>query len=196
MKNRWQFGVLTSLVAWIVVAGPLARAQFEIDPDHFDSPSVDEPRTKADPEGAVANVHYEGRFTLPYSVQCKGKRLRPGNYSISLDADGRVVRTTLNQKGEKIDFGGLVQKQARSAGGNALVVELNRGTRELSKIQIAQFDLILDPRLSMASTSVSKPKHIERLLLTESSHKRVRLRSVLDSRNALSRVSDLTTRNP
>ena len=192
MKNRWQFGILTSLAAWIALAAPLARAQFEIDPDHFDSPTLapsDEPRTKADPEGPVANVDYEGRFTLPYSVQCKGKRLRPGKYSISFRADGKVGQATLNRKGKTIGVGGFVQKQARKAGGDALVIELNRGTRKLSEIQIAQLDLILDPRLSIASTSESKSKRIERLLLTESTHKKVRPRPVAHSRNALSVVS-------
>ena len=113
MKNRWWFGILTSLAAGIALAAPPARAQFDIDPDHFDSPSIvpfDQPRTKANSERAIANVHYEGRFTLPYSVQCNGKRLRPGKYSISLRADGKVAQATLNQKGETIAIGGVVQK--------------------------------------------------------------------------------------
>ena len=199
MKNRWWFGILTSLAAGIALAAPPARAQFEIDPDHFDSPSMvhfDHPRTEANSEGAVANVHYEGRFTLPDSVQCNGERLCPGKYSISLRADGKIGQATLNQKNETIGIGVVAQKQARRAGGDALVVELNRGTRKLSEIQIAHLDLILDSRLSIASTSDSKPKRIARLLLTESTHKRVRPRHVPDSRNTLSLVPPkLTTKN-
>ena len=64
-------------------------------------------------------------------------------------------------------------------------MELNRGTRKLSEIQIAHLDLILDSSLYIVSTSDSKPKRIERLLLTESTHKKVRPRPVPDSRNAL-----------
>ncbi len=154
MKNKWWFGIFASLAAGIVLAAPSARAQFEIDPDHFDSPNMvpfDQPKTKANSEAAAAIVRYEGRFSLPYSVQCDGKSLRPGKYSISLRADGNVGQATLNQKGETIGIGGVVRKHPRKAGRDILVVELNRGTRNLSEIQIAQLDLIL-------FSSDSKPK--------------------------------------
>ncbi len=185
MKNKWWFGILASLAAGIVLAAPSARAQFEIDPDHFDSPNVmpfDQSKTKANSEAAAATVRYEGRVRLPYAVQCNGKRLRPDKYSIFVRADGKVGQVTLDRKGEAMDIGGVVQKQARRAGRDALFVELNRGVRKLSEIQIAQLDLLL-------SSSDSRPERIERLLLTESSHKKVRPRPAPDSRNALSLVS-------
>ena len=190
MKTKWWIGIVASLAVGIVVAAPSARAQFEIDPDHFDSPSVlpfAQPTTKANSEAAGTNIHYEGRFILPYSVRCKGKNLHPGKYSISLRADGKVGQARLNRNDETMDIAGVVQKQARSAGSNALVVELNRGTRKLSEIQIAQLDLIL-------SSSDSKPERTERLLLTESTHKKVRP-PVPESRNVLSLVfPELTTK--
>jgi hypothetical protein len=182
MRKKCWFGILANLAAGILLAAPSARAQFEINPDHFDSPNMvpfDQSKTKANFEGAVANVHYEGRFILPYSVRCNGKNLHPGKYSIFLRADGKVGQARLNRNDETMDIAGVVQKQARRAGSNALVVELNRGTRKLSEIQIAQLDLIL-------SSSDSKPERTERLLLTESTHKKVRPRPVPDSRNALS----------
>jgi len=101
MKNRSWFGILAGLAAGIVLAAPSARAQAEIDPDHFDSPNMvpfDRPQTKANSEAAVATFRYEGRFNLPYTVHCNGKSLRPGRYSISLRADGKVGQATLNQK--------------------------------------------------------------------------------------------------
>jgi len=61
VKNRWWSGVLANLAVGNALAGPSARAQFEIDPDHLDSPTTvpfDQLRTKANSEGAVANVHY------------------------------------------------------------------------------------------------------------------------------------------
>jgi len=35
MKNKWWFAILVSLAAGILLAAPSARAQFEIDPDHY-----------------------------------------------------------------------------------------------------------------------------------------------------------------
>ena len=191
MKSKWWIGIVASLAVGIVVAAPSARAQFEIDPDHFDSPNrvpFDQSKTKANSEAAAATVRYEGRVRLPYSVQCNGKRLHPGKYAISLRADGKVGQVTLSRNDETMDIGGVVQKQARKAGSDALFVELSRGKRKLLEIQVAQLDLIL-------SSSDSKPERIERLLLTESTNKKVRPRSVPDPRNVFSLVSpELTTK--
>ena len=175
MRNRSWLGILAVLAAGIVLAAPSARAQFEVDPDHFDSPNMgpfDRPKTKANSEAAAATVRYEGRFNLPYAVQCNGKILRPGKYSISLRADGKVGQATLNQKDKTTGIGGVVQKRARKTVIDAVVVELNRGSRNLSQIQIAQLDLILGPRLPVASSSDSKPQRIDRLPLTETTQKK------------------------
>jgi len=185
MKNKCWFGILANLAAGILLAAPSARAQFEINPDHFDSPNMvpfDQSKTKANSEGAVANVHYEGRFILPYSVRCNGKNLHPGKYSIFLRADGKVGQARLNRNDETMDIAGVVQKQARGAGSNALFVELNRGTRKLLEIQIAQLDLIL-------SSSDSKPQRIDRLPLTESTRKSVQPGPIPNSRNGRTLLS-------
>jgi len=175
MKNRSWFGILAGLAAGIVLAAPSARAQAEIDPDHFDSPNMvpfDRPQTKANSEAAVATFRYEGRFNLPYTVHCNGKSLRPGRYSISLRADGKVGQATLNQKDQTIGIGGVVEQQARKERNDALVVERNRGKRNLSEIQVAELDLILDPRSLIVSARDSKPNRVDRLPLTETTQKK------------------------
>ena|SRR5215469_8927798 len=185
MKNKRWFGTLASLAAGILLAAPSARAQFEIDPDHFESPNMGpfhQSKTKANSEAAAATVRYEGRVRLPYSVQCNGRRLRQGKYAISLRSDGKVGQVKLSRKDETMHIGGVVEKQARRAGSDALFVVLNRGVRKLSQIQIAQLDLIL-------SASDSRPERIDRFILTEFTHKKVRLRPASDSRNSLSLVS-------
>ena len=184
MKSKWWIGIVASLAVGILLAAPSARAQFEIDPDHFESPSMspfDQSKTKANSEAAAATVRYERRVRLPYSVQGNGRRLRPGEYAISLRSDGKVGQVTLSRKDETMNIGGVVQKQARRAGSDLLFVELNRGVRKLSEIQIAQLDLIL-------SASDSRPERIDRFILTEFTHKKVRLRPAPDSRNSLSLV--------
>ena len=40
VTNKCWFGTLASLEAGIVLAAPSARAQFEINPDHFDPPNM------------------------------------------------------------------------------------------------------------------------------------------------------------
>ena len=175
MRDRSWLGISAVLAAGIVLAASSARAQFEVDPDHFDSPNMvpfDRPKTEANSEAAGVTVRYEGRFNLPYAVQCNGKILRPGKYSISLRVDGKVGQATLNQKDQTTGIGGVVQKRAHKAGSDALVVELNRGSRNLSNVQIAQLDLILDTRLPVASPSDSKSQRIDRVPLTETTLKK------------------------
>ena len=91
---------LSALSGLIPLGAPPARAQSEIDPDHFEAPNV-EPFdvVKADASSDAGRISYDGKFRLAYTVQCNGKSLRPGRYSVSLRYDGKVARATLNQDG-------------------------------------------------------------------------------------------------
>ena len=89
--------VLTTLVG-----GSRAHAQFEIDPDHFET---------TDTPTQAAKTHYVGKFTLPYTVQCDGRSLPSGKYSISLDSDGRIAHVTLLRKGQDFRIQGIAQNK-------------------------------------------------------------------------------------
>jgi len=105
---------LTALSGLLPLGAAPARAQFEIDPDHFESPNV-EPFDKVptDARSDVGKIRYDGKFRLAYTVECNGKSLRPGRYSLSLRYDGKVARATLNQDGQTIGVGGVVHRQVQ-----------------------------------------------------------------------------------
>jgi len=163
--------VLVSLAAlWglIALGAPPARAQFEIDPDHFEAPNM-EPfgKVKTDTSSNVGTIRYDGTFRLAHTVQCSGKSLHPGRYSVSLRYDGKVARATLNRGGRTIGIGGVVHRQAHRRGNDALLVELQGTTRRLSAIQIAKLDFVLDPEPQTKNSTHSEPGWLERLPLTE-----------------------------
>jgi hypothetical protein len=159
---------LAALSGLLPLGAPPARAQFEIDPEHFESPNV-EPfnKVKTDAGSDVGRISYDGKFRLAYSVACNGKSLRPGRYSVSLRYDGTVARATLNHDGQTIGIGGVVHRQAHSRGSDALLVERKGTTRRLSAIQVAKLDFVLDPEPRITNPTYGEPWRLERLPLTE-----------------------------
>ena len=158
---------LAALSGLIALGAPPARAQFEIDPDHFEAPNT-EPfdKVQTDTSSDVETIRYEGEFRLAQTVQCNGKSLRPGRYFVSLRYDGKVARATLNRNGRTIGIGGVVHRQAHQ-GNDALIVELQGTTRRLSAIQVAKLDFVLDPEPQMKNSGYGEPWRLERLPLTE-----------------------------
>jgi hypothetical protein len=131
-------GILAGLSGLIAIGAPSARAQSEVDPDHFESPNVESfERAKINTSRGAMAIRYDGKFTLPYTVQCSGKSLPPGRYSVSLHSDGKVGHATLNQGGKTTAIAGVINKQGRKRGDDALLVERNGNTRRLSAIQVA-----------------------------------------------------------
>jgi hypothetical protein len=167
MKIISIMGILAGLSGLIAIGPSSAGAQSEIDPDHFESPNV-EPfeRAKVNTRSEAMATRYDGKFTLPYAVQCSGKSLPPGRYSVSLHSDGKIGQATLKQKGRAISIPGVVHKQAHKYGSDALVVELSRKTRRLSAIQVAELELVFEPQPPIESSSDKKPSRFEKLLLT------------------------------
>ena len=86
-------GILAGLIALSALGGPPSCAQSEIDPDHFESPNV-EPfeKAKSNANSEAMTLRYEGKFSLPYEVQCNGRRLPPGRYSVSVRSDEKSVK--------------------------------------------------------------------------------------------------------
>jgi hypothetical protein len=148
----------------LVLGASVAYAQSEIDPDHFDSPNT-EPfaQPKLTPNSQSGETRYDGKFTLPYTVQCSGKSLPPGKYSFSFRSDGKVGQGVMKSKDQTVEIVGTVHRQARKAGRDALIVENQRSTRMLAVIQVAELDLVLDAKREMNHASSNKPGRIESL---------------------------------
>ena len=136
---------LIGLAVLLALGGSRAYAQFEIDPDHYETrepESIEPSKTKAP---GLAKIHFEGNFTLPYTLQCNGRSLPPGKYSVSVDSDERTVQVTLNRAGQMLRLQGIARRQNRRRQPAALVVTRNGKVRRLSSIRVAQLDLVFDP---------------------------------------------------
>ena len=75
-------------------------------------------------------------------------------------------QVTLKHRGRAMGVPGVVRKPAHKNGSNTLVVvEVDRRTRRLSAIQVAELDLIFEPGLAMEAASNRRPRRFEKLPL-------------------------------
>jgi hypothetical protein len=154
------------LATLVTVGSQRAYAQFEVDPDHYENRDTEPlPQSKTNVPAQAAKIHYEGNFTLPYSLQCNRSRLPPGKYSIAVDSEGRTVRVTLNRRGHSVRIDGVTQRPNQNHSRNALIVERNGAAYQLSLIQVAQLDLVFSPILSFEGPAHGKPKNFQELPL-------------------------------
>jgi hypothetical protein len=170
VKTAWITRLLVVLTGSVAFATPRAYAQSEVDPDHFSSPNTEsfpQSKTKAGVAAETPKVRFSGKFTLPYAVQCAGKKLPPGTYSVSLHSDGKFGRARLNQKSQTIEIAGVVRVPADSRERNALFVECIGKTHRLALIHVAELDVVFDPSRPVERASDGKPRRMEKLELTE-----------------------------
>jgi hypothetical protein len=174
MKVMSAIRIFASVAVLLVVGNSSTRAQSEVDPDHFDSPNTEnfsQPKAK-ESVAVMTEERFRGAFTLPYNLECAGKRLLAGHYSLSLRSDGRVSRVTLNQKNQSLEIAGVVWKPGGSPGPSALYVGLSGKARRLLAIHLTGLDLVFDANQQLLQSSGGRPARIEKLsLLTVSPQK-------------------------
>lgn len=96
------------------------------------------------PDNQSGANQYEGRFRLPYAVECGAKSPPPGEYPFYFRSDGKVGQVVMKSKNQTVGIVGIVQRQARKAGRDALMVRTKRSTRTLSVIRAAELEFVLD----------------------------------------------------
>ena len=165
MKSLSIFTISAVLAFSVALGGPSVYAQQEIDPDHFDSANTESMPQPKTVDSKVRAIWFHGTFSLPYGVLCKGKKLAPGKYSISLRSDGKVGQVTFNQKGQSIEIAGVIQTEVPKQRAEAIVVENNKNGRTLSLVRISGFAFVFDPNHFAASSPNSMSRRIERLPL-------------------------------
>jgi hypothetical protein len=172
MKTAKIMRLLVALTGFAALAAPCCYGQADAFPDQFDSPNPEpfpQPRTKEGDAAKTGKVRFDGQVTLPYSVRCAGKRLPPGNYSLSISSDGKTGRATLNQKSQTIEIAGVVHMPADSRTRNALFVECIGKSHRLSAIHVKEMEIVFGSDSQVEPTSDGKPRRTEKLLLTSTS---------------------------
>lgn len=136
-------GKLQLVVAILFVisfAPALCRAQAEVDPDHFDSPSnVSTVAKRATSNRNPSQAH--GGFFLPFDVACVGVKLTPGQYSVSIQQSGkrdvvRFVRIVNGVRAQALEVTAMPRLNAEGPGG--LVIDRINQRRTLTAISLQQ----------------------------------------------------------
>jgi hypothetical protein len=163
MNTMRRMGAFVGLMGLVALGSPYAKAQAEIDPDHFDAPNMEAIRP-ANPVtlNAATAMRYEGKFTLPQSVQCNGENLASGEYSITLRSDGKTAEATLQRGEQVIRIRGVAREQTSNKVHDALIVERSGGLRRLSAVHVGQVDLVFGSA-AKAATIEELPLLLNRL---------------------------------
>jgi hypothetical protein len=172
MKVLLILGKVTALALLVALGAAGAYAQQEIDPDHFDSPNTDPLDKPKNPPNQVRASRYDGKFSLPYAVQCSGKHLAPGKYSVSLRSDGKIGHGTLKSKTESMEITSVGPPHGIKGGADVVVVGSKGKVRTLSAIQVAGVNFVFDPIFTVDTSSSGKKKNVEILPLTLMAFKR------------------------
>lgn len=134
MKSR-KLQLAVPILFVISFAPALCRAQAEVDPDHFDSPSNVSSVAKRNPSQA------HGSFFLPFDVRCAGVKLTPGHYSLSVQQSGRrdvvrLVRIVNGIRVRALEVAATPRLSAEGPGG--LVIDRVNQRRTLTAISLQQ----------------------------------------------------------
>ena len=161
--KAWSVAAVVAFVLFLFAAP--VRAQSEIDPDHFDSPNTapleSTPKSVASEAGPP---RYDGAFRLPYAVECNGKRLAPGDYTVWLRATAKQGHVILRQSGHTvIVFAGELRAQNRTKGYGALLVRIRGNTRTLCTIQMAKMEVGVESKLKITESSAQQSECVDRV---------------------------------
>ena len=121
------------------------HAQADVAPDHYELSNTD---VTAAQNTAIASAKetkadFAGKFSLPYSVKCSGRNLRPGQYSISVKSEGtsRVITIHGNRANMNIPARAIASNQRTEE--SALIVRKSGEARKLEGIYVAQLNATL-----------------------------------------------------
>jgi hypothetical protein len=169
MKTLRVIKLLVALAGFTALATPGCYGQSDVDPDHFDLPTIapfPQPKSKEGNARKAEKVRFDGNVTLPYTLTCAGKRLLPGRYAFSLPSEGKTGRAILNQRGQITEIAGVVRRPADPHARNVLVVECSGKAHRLSAAHVKEMELVFDSGPQVEHPSDDKPRRTEELRLT------------------------------
>jgi hypothetical protein len=121
---------MAALSGLVALGAPAARAQSEIDPDHFELSNV-EPFDKAQCSASREAARFEGKVRLAYIVQGNSTNLRAGGDDVRGASEHKIVSWTASQNGKAL-MPGRVQNKARghrtTARGSVIREKLETGS--------------------------------------------------------------------
>jgi hypothetical protein len=156
--------MLTAALALACLLPATARAQAEVSPDNYD---IAAPQTMAaaQPAHPTAKTQtaadFDGKFSLPYKVNCSGKALAPGVYSLSVKSEGSNRVVTIRRDGEDVNLSVREVSQRPALSSSALLVRRAGPARTLEAVYVHKLNAVL--YLNSPANAKSNQGRIERL---------------------------------
>ena len=122
-----------------------AHAQADVSPDHFELLNTETP---AAPPALVASTKdakadFQGKFSLPYHVQCSGKNLKPGEYQLSVKSEGTNRVIAIHGRGANLNIQARVVPANRAESQSAVLVRKSGQSRSLEGVYVEALNAML-----------------------------------------------------
>ena len=158
--------VLVGLGLMAFLATP-CQAQSEVAPDIYYPNGIvgvtPQPQKILPRQDKKQAADFQGRFTLPYELQCAGRVLASGDYSLSLHSVGANRMVTVRGKGGIMRIRPRVVSEHTTAGQSMLLVLQTRELRVLKAIYLEELRLVLYFEPDGKQQLASKPDYTERV---------------------------------
>jgi hypothetical protein len=122
------------------------HAQAEVAPDFY---AIDNAAPIAQPQITLASntqqagAEFQGNISLPYQVQCSGKKLAAGQYTVAVKTEGQRKTVVLQKDGSDVKLAVRQIAPASKAERSALLVQSAGQTRMLEAVYVASMNAIL-----------------------------------------------------
>lgn len=122
------------------------HAQAEVSPDFYaidNAAPIPQPQMTLAANTQPAGAEFQGNISLPYQVQCSGKKLAAGQYTVAVKTEGAKKTVVLHKDGSDVKLAVRQIAPASKTGRSALLVQSAGETRMLEAVYVASMKAIL-----------------------------------------------------
>lgn len=123
-----------------------AHAQAEVAPDIYaldNAAPIAQPQATQAANAQQAGAEFQGNISLPYQVQCSGKKLAAGQYTLAVKTEGQQKTVVLHKEGSDVKLAVRQIAPAPKKERSALLVQSAGETRMLEAVYVASLNAIL-----------------------------------------------------
>ena len=121
------------------------HVQAEVSPDIYaidNAAPIPQPQMTLEANAQQA-AEFQGNISLPYHVQCSGKKLAVGQYTVAVKTEGAKKTVVLHKDGSDVKLAVRQIAPASKADRSALLVQSAGQTRMLEAVYVASMNAIL-----------------------------------------------------
>lgn len=137
--------VVTAALGIACLLPATVHAQAEVAPDFY--PFSNTETTAAEPaQGLIAKnakADFQGKFSLPYDVNCSGKNLKAGQYLLSVKSQGNTRLVTIHGVSENVNIPVREVASNRGTSQSALLVRKSGQGHRLEAVYLEALSAML-----------------------------------------------------